>query len=87
MILFYQSEFSLIPCSGAGPLARANDDNQYDLVKQEKLRKATEAEANNGEDNGAASGLDLPPVYAVVQNNKKKREKKNEKRPPVSEKI
>ena len=78
--LFYQSEFSFIPGSGAGPLAKANDDNQYDSVEQEKLRKATEAEANNGEDNGAASGSDLPSVYAVVDKNNKKRKKKKEKR-------
>ena len=75
--------------SGAGSLPRANDDNQYESVDQEKLRRA--AEANNGENSGAASGSS-PPVYAVVDQDKKKRErerkeKEKEKRAPVRERI
>ena len=75
--------------SGADSLPRANDDNQYESVDQEKLRRA--AEVNSGKNSGAASGS-LPPVYAVVDKDKKKREKERkekekEKRAPVRERI
>ena len=75
--------------SGADSLARANDDNQYESLDPEKLRRG--AEAINGENSGAASGSS-PPVYAVVDQDKKKRErerkeKEKEKRAPVRERI